>query len=627
MHHENNFSSIILITKPKISTMKTKIFTLIFALALASLLDVQAQSEPDGPQLGRGREYVAGYIGDETVTVDASAGEPFWILLPFARIDTTVAGTAHDPDIPLKKEDFEGKFKLAWDDDNLYIYITAVDDSIVTGSGTGADNIEIFFNTDGLWYTREANDHATQQFRDPYRDTKNFTASQIRVNVGNDIDVTGGGYALLSGDDSNYDFKSVITAKGFAMEIKVPFEYIINPEALSTFTPEEGAELFFDIGYGDVDEADVGSREHIIHWNATNPDAWKDVRLFGKVTLGPKLELPEECEETGNELVYNVAHLGSRTVDIDPTVVEEFWDWVDAAPIATVVAGSAHDEGIALTSDDFSGEFKVVWDDNNLYLLVNAVDDNIVTGSGTAADNIELFFNTDALWCTRAANDHETQQFRDPYRDAKNFTASQIRVNVGNDNDVTGGGYALLSGDDSEYDFKSVTTDDGFVMKVKIPFVYITNPDAQNTFLPELGGVLKFDIGYGDVDDEAAGSREHIVHWNADSPDGWKDVRLFGTLVLSDEVEPNFVASPGKVFNAISVYPVPAISNLTVEHNDFENCRSISIVNILGQVIMSTTSVERVNVFSIDRMPAGIYMVYAVSNQGIITTKKFVKKQ
>lgn len=269
--------------------MKTKTITLFLTICLASFIHCFSQNSPVGDQFGLGRTYIAVYTGGQEVTIDAVADEPFWDLTPYADMDTIVAGSMHET--PLTSEDFTGQFKLAWDENNLYIYVTVTDDVIVSGpGGITSDNMEIFFNTDSLWFLRDYND-SEDAWRDPYRPNKGYTASQIRANVINQLDVTGGGYAIGMGNDVEYDFLSVETDAGFDMEIKLPFEYIINPDAniLHTFKPEdgEGQVLFFDIGYGDVDDDDVGQREHIIHWNASNPDPWKDVRHFGRIVLGP----------------------------------------------------------------------------------------------------------------------------------------------------------------------------------------------------------------------------------------------------------------------------------------------------------------------------------------------------
>jgi hypothetical protein len=69
----------------------------------------------------------------------------------------------------------------------------------------------------------------------------------------------------------------------------------------------------------------------------------------------------------------------------------------------------------------------------------------------------------------------------------------------------------------------------------------------------------------------------------------------------------------------ISIYPNPATSQITLQTT--EVIKQISIFNLSGQVVQT----ENKNTFSVQNLPAGIY-VLRVQTEGGISTARFVKE-
>lgn len=100
-------------------------------------------------------------------------------------------------------------------------------------------------------------------------------------------------------------------------------------------------------------------------------------------------------EKTGDEIVlpqsnHYDAPKASRPPEIDG-VIEEVWSTAPWQPISVLWLGAQKDYP---SSSDYSGRFKVLWDENRLYLLVDITDDVIVDNF---PDPLEKYWNDDTV--------------------------------------------------------------------------------------------------------------------------------------------------------------------------------------------------------------------------------------
>ncbi|GAA4063656.1 endo-1,4-beta-xylanase [Amphibacillus indicireducens] len=151
-----------------------------------------------------------------------------------------------------------------------------------------------------------------------------------------------------------------------------------------------------------------------------------------------------------------------------------------------------------------SGEARVLWDEENLYVLVEVNDSELdkTAEDDDQHDSVEVFIE-------------ESKQKSTFYQDGD----GQYRVNFDNE--------ASFSPEGISEGFESATTIDGtnYLVEMKIPFTTIT---------PEANSEIGFDI---QINDAVNGSRESVAIWNDLSGMGFQDPSVFGNLTLATSVD------------------------------------------------------------------------------------------
>lgn len=85
-----------------------------------------------------------------------------------------------------------------------------------------------------------------------------------------------------------------------------------------------------------------------------------------------------------------------------------------------------------------------------------------------------------------------------------------------------------------------------------------------------------------------------------------------------------FIGLPEKVLsNTINLYPNPSSDAITITSN--QKLLSISILNLLGNLVLENYSNQNKTILSISSLPAGIYFAQITTTNGI-AVKKFVKQ-
>ncbi len=577
--------------------MKNKIFTLLLATIFVAGISANAQEYPEKSSM---KTYEVHKVVDANVTVDGIADEPFWSTIDYTGVDTVIIGA----DKINNAADLTVKYKMFWDMNNIYLFVTAMDDALVEGTNHESDNVEVFFNVD-----------SSQHARDGYN---NVTASQIRLNVLNNENLlTGGGYATAAGDVTNFEYTTNVTDDGYDLEAIIPWSlfYAGDPALQTTHFDAIGIETMveFDIQVGDADDATLDNpRESIITWNGRSPDGWKDVDIFGFMVLKDVVSGGGNGgeNELSRERTYEAHYVSDAAVTVDGNDDESFWALVDYSEIDTVIIGADKVNNAA----DYTGHYKMFWDMDNIYLFVSAKDDALIEGTNHESDNVELFFNVDS-----------SQHARDGYN---NITASQIRLNVlNNENLLTGGGYATAAGDATNFEYTTKVTDDGYNLEAIIPWaLFYAGDDAlQPAHFDAIavGTMLKFDIQVGDADDATLENpRESIFTWNAKSPDAWKDVDVFGYLKLADEL----VGIPKlELGSEVVVYPTFVKDLLRVKISDASAVKSITLINLLGQTMKTVRTVESMNNIQVADIQRGMYILKVQGVNNAVKTYKIIK--
>ena len=151
-----------------------------------------------------------------------------------------------------------------------------------------------------------------------------------------------------------------------------------------------------------------------------------------------------------------------------------------------------------------TGVAKALWDEKNLYVLVEVQDDKLDKSSANAweQDSVEIFVDQ---------NNGKTSSYEEG-------NDGQYRVNF--DNEVTISPASLAEG------FESATSISGtnYTVEVKIPLKAIT---------PAKGKKIGFDI---QINDAKNGSRQSAAAWSDATGSGYKDTSVYGELTLVKEI-------------------------------------------------------------------------------------------
>lgn len=75
--------------------------------------------------------------------------------------------------------------------------------------------------------------------------------------------------------------------------------------------------------------------------------------------------------------------------------------------------------------------------------------------------------------------------------------------------------------------------------------------------------------------------------------------------------------------SGIKMYPNPANNNFTIEANT--NVEKVSIINLIGQEVISRTPNSKVTTLDISNLESGVYIVRTISS-GVISTSKIIKE-
>lgn len=442
------------------------------------------------------------------------------------------------------EEDFSGYFKVCWDTRFLYFFANITDDvnhSLPNYEGASSwmfDNIEIYLDIDtaGTW--------------DYYTD---YTV-QLRYDRGWNM-------VLWPGRAKAGDYFCQLIDKadssGWILETAIPWTCVLPtgslPEDINEFLKKP---IGFDVAFSDSDGSDPinGMRDVMSAWDSDGPDdnmdmtednAWNNRKVFGIVEfLGNPLPAPTDTPPPPPPAPPFITPVP------DPPPAGEIVNYVQ--PIATMSIPATIDtinfDGIdnelsysdakALTTfnntgvngdDDFSGFFKVCWDNNYLYLFAKITDDinhsNLKGGNDWEFDNIEVHIDLD----TNSAGTYYDEN------------AIQIRLNRGWQR-VSWTGRATA--DDFYYYSATTPENDGWVVETAIPWISaLPSGSLPEDILEYIGNSMGFDVmgADSDGDDPFYGARDGHSAWDMDDPssfddrtedNAWNNTRVFGIVEL-----------------------------------------------------------------------------------------------
>lgn len=206
---------------------------------------------------------------------------------------------------------------------------------------------------------------------------------------------------------------------------------------------------------------------------------------------------PHPSSPAGIPVLVNTA----TAPTIDGTV-ENAWSQAAQYPISTVIRGTVD------STDDLSGSWQALWNNDGLFLLVTVQDETLVNDSDRPYedDAVELFLDGDN---TRSSSYDQINDAHYQFR-WQDGTVHKGTNSIDIHPDIT---------------FVLVAVGDGYVMELFVPW------SAVNV-QPRPGDLVGLDIQIIDDDDGAA--RDGKIAWKAVADDSWLHPRDFGQVALGD---------------------------------------------------------------------------------------------
>lgn len=229
-------------------------------------------------------------------------------------------------------------------------------------------------------------------------------------------------------------------------------------------------------------------------WRSENSPLLFDGNLQAKQAYYALTDTEKFIEENAPEEVLpeeGVALYGTPTIDGQ---IDDIWN--DAVILNINKFQDAHNTA--------TGQARVLWDEENLYVLAEVNDTQLDKTSANAheQDSVEVFIDEQN---TKAASYGEGH--------------GQYRVNFDNE--------ASFNPDSISEGFESQTVVNGtsYLVEMKIPLKTVDGQDNH---------VIGFDI---QINDAVDGARRGVTIWNDLTGMGWSDPSVFGVLTLVNSLE------------------------------------------------------------------------------------------
>ncbi len=443
--------------------------------------------------------------------------------------------------------DQSGKWKIAWDENNLYVLFDVKDDIFdITGDAAFLnDGVGIYLdiiNSKAALY--DANHyyirHVYQQ------DALSGWQGPLTPNAGNQPPL-----------QCDYA-ETVVEGEGYVVEFAIPFADL-------GITPVEGMMLGIDVRSTDRDGE--GLRDQIA-WNDDTDWLYRDPYRFGTIELiaggdikgyniepeTPVLTVAAEnnsisCswEAVDNAAGYYILKDGEIIEDTKETMYSISLDkGVYEFSLVAYATGNVQSEAsepvtIEITTDQFAG-----WEDYTWYDISRVISDETVTGPDDLSGRFKLKWDEDNLYVLIDVKD----DILDVSEDAPNYARDNTNIYIDATN-AKANEYTL-----EQYNFGHAYTEDVIwgwqggapagSAAYKPPQIFPTeslNPGTGYTTLwtvpfdsinvnPEAGMLLGFDIIINDRDNSE--SRDFLA-FNDDNDLLWRDPYRFGSIKLMED--------------------------------------------------------------------------------------------
>jgi hypothetical protein len=321
--------------------------------------------------------------------------------------------------------------------------------------------------------------------------------------------------------------------------------------------------------------------------------------------------------QTQKDTIYT--YFTKNPVLIDGSDADACWAKANWHQIEQVWLGNAMDEG------DFTGKFKVAWDNNYLYVLVQVEDDSLVDNHSNPLDNywnddcVEIFTDED-----RSGGNHQNNNsafayhcsiFYDVIDGGVNGATINCKNNISIKMDTIGTHIYLW-----EFAVKMFNTN----------FSY-SNPEASRVYLTP-NKLMGFSIAYCDNDGNSKKERENFIgsvvmpagHEN----DSYINADYFGSMLL---IDPDHLWVSNSTFQSnekkVTIFPNPVTDKITLSQIPLQcNNLKLKIFNIAGTLVKTMKISDSQVTVEIGDLDEGIYILN-LSSDSFSQCERIVKRQ
>jgi len=293
------------------------------------------------------------------------------------------------------------------------------------------------------------------------------------------------------------------------------------------------------------------------------------------------------CPSSSDNVIINVGEdipVISKT-SVAPTIdglVDASWDSYIPTAITKVIQGSVG------SSSDLSAQWRALWDNSNLYVLIEVTDN-------TQENDSPETYNDDAV---------------EIYIDINNDKATSYGANdfqyVFRWDDV--GIYETTGKSTDDIVLEQTTTSTGYIIEAKIPWATLSGS-------PAIGQSLGFDVHVNDDDD--GGVRDAKISWAANTDDAWQNPSLFGTAIL--EGESTITSTYSKVVSSYKAAPNPFNEKTYITVNKaLRGNITARVTDARGVVVQEITGIQSGEQIELgSNLESGVYLVQLISTEGV----------
>ena len=446
------------------------------------------------------------------------------------------------------RDDLSGSWTSAYTDETLYILVTVTDDSLSNNSDNAYEDDGVEFYFDGNNAGGSTYDADDRQFLVGYGDGNaivNYTTGEVE-----------GAEAAV-----------VDTDNGYVVEFAIPW-------ASLGVTPADSLTIGFDVQINDDDGGpDDPDRDGKLAWAANVDLTYQNPSLFGLLTL---IEVAAPPIIAGTD----------ASIAIDGQI-DEAYDRADVYDLLNEVQPGITD------AEDFSANWRALWDPTGLYFIVEVTDDILVNDSDNwyEDDGVEIYIDArNEKSATYDSNDH------------------QIVIEYGTDtiydtkNQLGPGSLSAIQ-----------LTDAGYTVEAYIPWSALGIDPSAGTF-------IGLDV-HGIDDDAGESGNDGKLAWFATIDESFKNPSLFGTALLGEIISTGL--RPGlQLGDWLSVSPNPTSGNLRYNFGSFRTA-TLQVHDFHGRLLDTRAVNGNGGELELSQLSNGVYLL-TVSDGKEYARRRFV---